>query len=76
MNKEKLYEIMNDFVDIEFGINAIISTMEILEEHYESKNQLELQYNMAVVNMLLGSLQRDLHRKIIEFDSILIKSDK
>lgn len=43
MDREILCEIMNDLVHIEFEMSAMVSLMEILDEHYERKDQLELQ---------------------------------
>lgn len=73
MNEEKLYEVLNELMHIEFAMSATLSIMEILDEHYESKEQLELQNNIVVVSKLLSSLQKDLHKSISEFDGAMIE---
>lgn len=76
MNEEKLYEVLNELMHIEFAMSATLSIMEILDEHYESKEQLELQNNIVVLSKLLSSLQKDLHKNISEFDGALIGKNK
>ena len=73
---EKLYEIMGELSEIEFGIESLSCVMGSLEEVYEMKHEYEMQKNVWVFKMLIDSVSENLSDKIDEIDRLLLESKK
>lgn len=73
---DRLYEIMGELSEIEFGIESLSCVLGSLEEVYEMKHEYEMQKNVWVFKMLIDSVSENLSDKIDEIDRFLLDSKK
>lgn len=71
---EKLYEIMGDLTEIEYGMESLSCVLKSLEEIYEYNQKYEIHKNVWIIKMLLDSMAENLSNKIIEIDSFILCS--
>ena len=71
---EKLYEIMGDLTEIEYGMESLSCILKSLEEIYEYKQKYEIHKNVWIVKMLIDSMAENLSNKINEIDSFILCS--
>ena len=69
---EKLYEIMGDLTEIEYGMESLSCVLKSLEEIYEYNQKYEIHKNAWILKMLLDSMAENLSNKIIEIDSFIL----
>lgn len=69
---EKLYEIMGNLSEIEYGMESLSSVLKSLAEFYEYKQKYELHQNVWIVKMLIDSMAETLSNNIIEIDSFIL----
>ena len=68
--------ILDNFNEVEFGIESLIITLKTLEELYEGDKNIYLKayLNLAVRN--LQSLHKDLRKATTELDDYILKTTK
>ena len=72
----RLYEIMGELSEIEFGIESLSCVLGSLEEVYEMKHEYEMQKNVWVFKMLIDSFAENLSDKIEEIDRLILDSKR
>ena len=73
---DKLYEIMGELSEIEFGVESLSCVLGSLEEVYEMKHEYEMQKNVWVFKMLIDSFAENLSDKIEEIDRLILDSKR
>ena len=73
---EKLYEIMGDLSEIEYGMESLSCVLESLEEVYELKHKYEMQKNVWIFKMLIDSMSDNLSNKIDEIDRLILSNKR
>lgn len=72
----RLYEIMGELSEIEFGVESLSCVLGSLEEVYEMKHEYEMQKNVWVFKMLIDSFAESLSDKIEEIDRLILDSKR
>lgn len=72
----RLYEIMGELSEIEFGVESLSCVLGSLEEVYEMKHEYEMQKNVWVFKMLIDSFAENLSDKIEEIDRLILDSKR
>ena len=73
---DRLYEIMGELSEIEFGVESLSCVLGSLEEVYEMKHEYEMQKNVWVFKMLIDSFAENLSDKIEEIDKLILDSKR
>lgn len=73
---DRLYEIMGELSEIEFGVESLSCVLGSLEEVYEMKHEYEMQKNVWVFKMLIDSFAENLSDKIEEIDRLILDSKR
>ena len=68
----RLYEIMGELSEIEFGVESLSCVLGSLEEVYEMKHEYEMQKNVWVFKMLIDSVSGKLCNQIDEIDRLIL----
>ena len=71
---DRLYEIMGELSEIEFGVESLSCVLGSLEEVYEMKHEYEMQKNVWVFKMLIDSFAENLSDKIEEIDRLILSN--
>lgn len=71
--KEELSLIMNDFAEVEYGMAAMVSVLDVLERYYDFDSQRELKENISVMKRQLESLLEEMSNTISKLDTYLVK---
>ena len=71
---DKLYEIMGELSEIEFGIESLSFVLGALEEIYELKHEYEMQKNIWLFKMLTDSMSENLSDKIDKIDRFILSN--
>ena len=72
----RLYEIMGELSEIEFGVESLSCVLGSLEEVYEMKHEYEMQKKVWVFKMLIDSFAENLSDKIEEIDRLILDSKR
>ena len=72
----RLYEIMGELSEIEFGVESLSCVLGSLEEVYDMKHEYEMQKNVWVFKMLIDSFAENLSDKIEEIDRLILDSKR
>ena len=72
----RLYEIMGELSEIEFGVESLSCVLGSLEEVYEMKHEYEMQKNVWVFKMLIDSFAENLSDKIEEIERLILDSKR
>ena len=73
---EKLDLILGEFSEICYGIESLKTTLEYIEEYYNTNKEMELETIINVCIRNLNSLHEDMSKAISEFDSCIIEQRK
>lgn len=71
--KEELSMILNDFAEVEYGMAAMVSVLDVLEKYYDFDSQRELKGNISVIKRQLESLLEEMSDTISKLDTYLVK---
>lgn len=71
--KEELSLIMNEFAEVEYGMAAMVSVLDVLERYYDFDSQRELKENISVMKRQLESLLEEMSNTISKLDTYLVK---
>lgn len=71
--KEKLYEILTELTVVEEQLEAITHILGLLEEHYETKNQMEAYYNVLVFENYSKIIGAEVAKIINRIDETILK---
>ncbi len=69
---EKLYKIMGDLSEIAFNMESLSCILKSLEEHYQYKQEYEIQKNIVVFKILIESISKTLSDKIDKIDRFIL----
>lgn len=73
---DRLYEIMGELSEIEFGVESLSCVLGSLEEIYEMKQEYKMQKNVWVFKMLIDSVAENLSEKIEEIDRLILDNKR
>ena len=71
--KEELSMILNDFAEVEYGMAAMVSVLDVLETYYDFDSQRELKGNISVMKRQLESLLGEMSNTLSKLDTYLVK---
>ena len=71
--KEELSMILNDFAEVEYGMAAMVSVLDVLERYYDFDSQRELKGNISVMKRQLESLLEEMSDTLSKLDTYLVK---
>lgn len=70
--KEKLYNLMDEYVDIGYEIECMIDMLEMYEKHYLNMEKNEFQEKLRVIKIVAKSIGERMSKKNSELDTIVI----
>lgn len=73
---EELDLLLSDFVDVEYGIEALLVVLRALEEMYDMEREEVVKANLTVIIRQLDSLREDLREDITSLDLWMLKAKK
>lgn len=73
---EKLDLIITDFASVEFGMESLLITLEVLEELYDIGRNKDLKAFLNVTIRNLDSLRADLRESITKLDDWMMEQKK
>ena len=73
---EKLDLIITDFASVEFGLESLLITLEVLEELYDIGRNKELKAFLNISIRNLDSLRKDLRESITKLDDWMMEQNK
>ena len=73
---EKFDLILGEFSEIHYGIESLKTTLENIEEFYNTNNKIELETTVNVCIRNLGSLSEDMGKTITDLDKCIMEHRK
>ena len=73
---KQLEGLISDFVEVEYGIHALLVVLKTLEEIYDMEYQKELKANLTVIIRQLDSLSKDLKIDIEKLDEWMLENPR
>ena len=73
---DKLDLIITDFASVEFGLESLLITLEVLEELYDMGKNKDLKAILNVSSRNLDSLRVDLRESITRLDDWMMEQNK
>ena len=73
---KQLEVLISDFVEVEYGIHALLVVLKTLEEIYDMEYQKELKANLTVIIRQLDSLSKDLKIDIEKLDEWMLENPR
>ena len=71
MEKEKLYNIHDEYVELAFDMESMFSVVKLYEEIYLNKEKNEYQDMIRVIKLLTDSVKNKVDRLNNEFEEII-----
>lgn len=73
---KRLDLILDNFNEVEFGIESLIITLKTLEELYDGENNIHLKAYLNITIRNLKSLYKDLRKTTTELDEYIMETSK
>ena len=67
--KKELSDFVTEFADVEYDLNNVIQILEVFEEFYDSKSEMEMRRIISITRRLLKSLDEELDDIIRQLDT-------
>ena len=67
--KKELSDFVTEFADVEYDLNNVIQILEVFEEFYDSKSEMEMRRIISIIRRLLKSLDVELDDIIRQLDT-------
>lgn len=67
--RKELSDFVTEFADVEYDLSNVIQLLEVFEEFYDSKSELELRKILSVTRRILKSLDVELNEIISRLDT-------
>jgi len=67
--KKELSDFVTEFADVEYDLSNVIQILEVFEEFYDSKSELELRRTLSIIRRILKSLDVELNDIIRQLDT-------
>lgn len=67
--RKELSDFVTEFADVEYDLNNVIQILEVFEEFYDSKSELELRRTLSIIRRILKSLDVELNDIIRQLDT-------
>ena len=70
--KKELSDFLTEFADVEYDLNNVILILELFEEFYDSRSEMEMRRIISITRRLLKSLDVELNDIISQLDTYKI----
>lgn len=67
--KKELSDFVTEFAEVEYDLSNVIQILEIFEEYYDSRSEVELRRIMSITRRILKSLDVELNEIISTLDT-------
>lgn len=67
--RKELSDFVTEFADVEYDLNNVIQILEVFEEFYDSKSEMEMRRIISITRRLLKSLDVELDDIIKQLDT-------
>ena len=67
--KKELSDFVIEFAEVEYDLSNVIQILEIFEEYYDSRSEVELRRIMSITRRILKSLDVELNEIISTLDT-------
>ena len=67
--RKELSDFVTEFADVEYDLSNVIQILEVFEEFYDSKSELELRRTLSIIRRILKSLDVELNDIIRQLDT-------
>lgn len=67
--RKELSDFVTEFADVEYDLSNVIQILEVFEEFYDSKSELELRRTLSIIRRILKSLDVELNDIISRLDT-------
>lgn len=71
IEKEKFYDIQDEYVEVAFDIESLFSMVQLYEDHYLDREKNEFQDTMRVIKVVVESIQNKMNKLNSKFDGIM-----
>lgn len=75
INKEQLYEIQDEYVELAFDIESMLSMVKQYEENYLDREKNEFQDTIRVIKIVAESIEGKITKLNSKFDGIMLEEE-
>ena len=72
IKKERLYDIQDEYVEVAFDIESMVSMVKLYEDHYLDKEKNEFQDTIRVIKVVSESILKKMNKLNSKLDEIMI----
>lgn len=73
IDKEKLYEIQDEYVELAFDIESMLSMVKVFEDNYLDREKNEFQDTIRVIKVVSESIKNKINKLNSKFDGIILE---